>query len=131
MPAVGYADELGYEVRPAEGWVRYGNGRCLDGWYQRLRGAYIATVADLGVGADLSPEECLAAMGGHRRRDLCLAVVVSVVKATVKGGIDKLREHPLWVPFGAGSGVGRAVLPVALRPWGRGRGSRGRRSRTR
>ncbi|WP_405764297.1 telomere-associated protein Tap [Streptomyces sp. NBC_01538] len=93
-PTVAYAVELGYEVRPVEAWVRYGNGRYLDGWYNRLRDAYLATMADLGVGADLAPEEFLKAMDGYRQRDPQLAIVVSAVKATVKGGIGKLRERP-------------------------------------
>ncbi len=93
-PTVAYAVELGYDVAPVEAWVRYDNGRYLDGWYNRLRDAYIATMADLGVGADLSPEEFLAAMDGYRQRAPELAIVVSAIKATVKGGIGKLRERP-------------------------------------
>ncbi|MFJ2565817.1 telomere-associated protein Tap [Streptomyces sp. NPDC087568] len=91
---VAYAQELGYEVRPLEAWVRYENGRYLDGWYNRLRDAYLATMADLGVDADLSPEDFLAAMDGYKARDPELAIVVSAVKATVKGGLGKLRERP-------------------------------------
>ncbi|KPI03763.1 hypothetical protein OK006_7384 [Actinobacteria bacterium OK006] len=49
--------------------MRYDNGRYLDGWYNRLRDAYIATMADLGVPADASPEEFLTAMDGYRQRD--------------------------------------------------------------
>ncbi|WP_345964136.1 helix-turn-helix transcriptional regulator [Streptomyces sp. BRB040] len=93
-PTVAYAVELGYDVRPVEAWVRHDHGRYLDGWYNRLRDAYLATMADLGVGAELSPEEFLSAMDGYRRRDPELAIVVSAVKATVKGGIGKLRERP-------------------------------------
>jgi hypothetical protein len=93
-PTVAYAVELGYEVRPLEAYVRYENGRYLDGWYQRLRDAYLATMADLGVPADASPEEFLAAMDGYRDRDPELAIVVSAIKATVKGGLGKLRERP-------------------------------------
>ncbi|GGU80286.1 transcriptional regulator [Streptomyces litmocidini] len=93
-PTVAYAVELGYEVRPTEAWVRYENGRYLDGWYQRLRDAYLATMADLGVAADLSPEDFLKAMDGYKSRDPELAIVVSAVKATVKGGLGKLRERP-------------------------------------
>lgn len=93
-PTVAYAQELGYDVAPLEAYVRYDNGRYLDGWYSRLRDAYLATMADLGVGADLSPEEFLAAMEGYRKRDPELAVVVSAIKATVKGGLGKLRERP-------------------------------------
>ncbi|AXE75678.1 telomere-associated protein Tap [Streptomyces atratus] len=93
-PTVAYAVELGYDVAPIEAWVRYENGRYLDGWYNRLRDAYLATMADLGVDADLSPADFLAAMDGHRQRDPELSIVVSAIKATVKGGLGKLRERP-------------------------------------
>ncbi len=79
---------------PIEAWVRYDNGRYLDGWYNRLRDAYLATMADLGVDADLAPGDFLAAMNGYKARDPELAIVVSAVKATVKGGLGKLRERP-------------------------------------
>ncbi|MFI5635635.1 telomere-associated protein Tap [Streptomyces sp. NPDC051664] len=93
-PTVAYAVELGYDVAPTEAYVRYENGRYLDGWYNRLRDAYLATMADLGVGAALSPEDFLAAMDGYKGRDPELTIVVTAVKATVKGGIGKLRERP-------------------------------------
>ncbi|MDX2915963.1 telomere-associated protein Tap [Streptomyces griseiscabiei] len=93
-PTVAYAVELGYEVRPTEAWVRYDNGRYLDAWYNRLRDAYLATMADLGVDADLAPEDFLTAMNGYKGRDPEMAIVVSAVKATVKGGLGKLRERP-------------------------------------
>ncbi|MFD3328688.1 telomere-associated protein Tap [Streptomyces sp. NPDC058701] len=93
-PTVAYAQELGYDVAPIEAWVRYENGRYLDGWYQRLRDAYLATMADLGVDADLSPEDFLAAMDGYKERDPELTIVISAIKATVKGGLGKLRERP-------------------------------------
>ncbi|MGI5485036.1 telomere-associated protein Tap [Streptomyces lavendofoliae] len=93
-PTVAYAQELGYEVRPIEAWVRYENARYLDGWYNRLRDAYLATMADLGVHADLAPADFLTAMDGYKARDPELAIVVSAIKATVKGGLGKLRERP-------------------------------------
>jgi transcriptional regulator with XRE-family HTH domain len=93
-PTVAYAVELGYDVRPIEAYVRYDNGRYLDGWYQRLRDAFLATMADLGVDADMEPADFLAAMDGYQERDPQLAIVVSAVKATVKGGLGKLRERP-------------------------------------
>ncbi|WP_432008035.1 telomere-associated protein Tap [Streptomyces parvus] len=93
-PTVAYAVELGYEVKPVEAWVRRETGRYLDGWYNRLRDAYLATMADLGVDADLAPADFLAAMDGYKGRDPELAIVVSAVKATVKGGLGKLRERP-------------------------------------
>ncbi len=93
-PTVAYAVELGYPVRPVEAWVRHENGRYLDAWYTRLRDAYLATMADLGVHADLAPQEFLTAMDGYRRRDPHLATVATAIKATVKGGLGKLRERP-------------------------------------
>ncbi|MFE7649253.1 telomere-associated protein Tap [Streptomyces phaeoluteigriseus] len=93
-PTVAYAVELGYDVTPVEAWVRYDNGRYLDGWYQRLRDAFLTTMADLGVHADLSPADFLTAMDDYRDRDPELAIVVSAIKATVKGGLGKLRERP-------------------------------------
>ncbi|MGC5400711.1 telomere-associated protein Tap [Streptomyces sp. DT20] len=93
-PTVAYAVELGYDVTPTEAYVRYENGRYLDGWYQRLRDAYLTTMADLGVDADLSPEDFLAAMDGYKSRDPEMAIVIGAVKATVKGGLGKLRERP-------------------------------------
>ncbi|MFE6946527.1 telomere-associated protein Tap [Streptomyces chartreusis] len=93
-PTVAYAVELGYEVRPLEAWLRYENGRYLDGWYNRLRDAYLATMTDLGVDADLAPADFLAAMEGYKHRDPGLAIVATAIKATVKGGIGKLRERP-------------------------------------
>ncbi|MET8606340.1 helix-turn-helix domain-containing protein [Streptomyces rubiginosohelvolus] len=93
-PTVAYAVELGYDVHPVEAYVRWDNGRYLDAWYQRLRDAYLTTMAGLGVHADLPPQEFLAAMDGYRHRDPRLATLVSAIKATVKGGIGKLRERP-------------------------------------
>ncbi|MEV7409131.1 helix-turn-helix transcriptional regulator [Streptomyces althioticus] len=93
-PTVAYAVELGYDVTPIEAYVRYDNGRYLDAWYNRLRDAYLATMADLGVHADMPPEAFLKAMDGYRQRDPQMAIVVSAIKATVKGGIGKLRERP-------------------------------------
>ncbi|MFJ5919682.1 telomere-associated protein Tap [Streptomyces ardesiacus] len=93
-PTVAYAVELGYEVHPLEAYVRHDSGRYLDGWYQRLREAYLATMTDLGVSADMAPADFLRAMDGYKDRDPQLAIVVSAIKATVKGGLGKLRERP-------------------------------------
>lgn len=72
-PTVAYAIELGYDVHPTEAYVRYDNGRYLDGWYNRLRDAHLATMADLGVHTDMSPEDFLAAMDGYKDLDPDLA----------------------------------------------------------
>ncbi|MFK4119952.1 telomere-associated protein Tap [Streptomyces longwoodensis] len=91
-PTVAYAVELGYDVAPVEAWVRPESGRFLDGWYKRLRDAYVATMADLGVPEKLTPAEFLEAMDGYRSRDPELGIVVDAIKMTVKGGIGKLQE---------------------------------------
>ncbi|MEU6772218.1 helix-turn-helix domain-containing protein [Streptomyces sp. NPDC046759] len=112
-PTVAYAVELGYDVRPIEAYVRYENGRYLDAWYNRLRDAYLATMADLGVSADLPPADFLKAMDGYRQRDPQLAIVVSAIKATVKGGLGKLRERPR----GEGWRPGRPWRALARPTW--------------
>ncbi|MFD3933027.1 telomere-associated protein Tap [Streptomyces sp. NPDC058614] len=117
-PTVAYAVELGYDVAPVEAWLRYDNGRYLDGWYKRLRDAYLATMANLGVGADLSPADFLSAMEGYRSRDPELAIVVSAVKATVKGGLGKLRERPRgegWKPGQPWRALSRATWRPDIR----------------
>ncbi|WP_251091418.1 helix-turn-helix transcriptional regulator [Streptomyces sp. Caat 7-52] len=91
-PTVAYAVELGYEVAPVEAWVRCESGRFLDGWYKRLRDAYVTTMKELGVAEKLPPAEFLEAMDGYKQRDPELGIVVDAVKMTVKGGIGKLRE---------------------------------------
>ncbi|MDQ0935199.1 hypothetical protein QFZ49_005170 [Streptomyces turgidiscabies] len=91
-PTVAYAVELGYDVAPTEAWVRRESGRFLDGWYKRLRDAYVATMADLGVAEKLSPAEFLQAMDGYKSHDPELGIVLDAVKMTVKGGIGKLQE---------------------------------------
>ncbi|MER6472413.1 telomere-associated protein Tap [Streptomyces collinus] len=91
-PTVAYAVELGYDVAPVEAWVRPESGRFLDGWYKRLRDAYVATMADLGVSEKLPPDEFLTAMDGYKSRDPEAGIVVDAVKMTVKGGIGKLQE---------------------------------------
>ncbi|MDT0310262.1 helix-turn-helix domain-containing protein [Streptomyces sp. DSM 44917] len=93
-PTVAYAAELGYEVRPLEAWIRPEAGPYLDPWYTRLRDAYMQTMAGLGVTTDLTEPEFLEAMAGHKAADPGAAAVLAAIKATVKGGIGKLRERP-------------------------------------
>jgi DNA-binding transcriptional regulator YiaG len=91
---VAYAQELGHNVAPAEGYLRRETGAYLDPWHDRLRAAYADTLADLGVTRDLTDTEFLAAMERHRRGDPALTAVLAAVKATIKGGIGKLFENP-------------------------------------
>ncbi|KUO15920.1 telomere-associated protein Tap [Streptomyces dysideae] len=112
-PTVAYAVELGYDVTPVEAWVRRESGRFLDGWYKRLRDAYVATMADLGVAEKLSPQEFLEAMDGYKSRDPELGIVVDAVKMTVKGGIGKLQEKAR----GGGWKPGQAWPALARPTW--------------
>ncbi|WP_433859717.1 telomere-associated protein Tap [Streptomyces kronopolitis] len=91
---VAYAVELGARVRPTEAYVRHDSGAYLDPWYTRLRDAYMATMADLGVTAGMADADFLAAMAHHKDVDPGRAAVLSAVKSSVKGGIGKLRERP-------------------------------------
>ncbi|MFJ1562411.1 telomere-associated protein Tap [Streptomyces mirabilis] len=91
---VAYAQELGHNVRPLEAYLRRETGAYLDPWHDRLKTAYGDTLADLGVTKDLTDTEFLAAMGRHKDADPALAAVLAAIKATVKGGIGKLRERP-------------------------------------
>ncbi|MFJ3203690.1 telomere-associated protein Tap [Streptomyces sp. NPDC086989] len=94
-PTLAYAQELGHPVHPVEAWLRPDNGPYLDAWYTRLRDAYVATMADLGVTSALTEPEFLAAMAELQDHpDPVLKPVLSAIKSTVKGGIGKLRERP-------------------------------------
>jgi hypothetical protein len=99
-PTVAYAQELidtfrlPVELRPIEAYVRRDAGPYLDPWYKHLAEAYKATMADLGVTADLSAAAFLEAMADHKASDPGMAAVLSAIKSTVKGGIGKLRERP-------------------------------------
>ncbi|QHF95457.1 MULTISPECIES: telomere-associated protein Tap [Streptomyces] len=91
---VAYAQELGYNVEPLEAYLRRETGAYLDPWHDRLKAAYVDTLADLGVTRDLDDTEFLAAMERHKQVDPALAAVLAAIKATVKGGVGKLRERP-------------------------------------
>lgn len=117
-PTVAYAVELGYDVTPLQAWVRPRSGRFLDGWYKRLRDAYVATMADLKVAEKLTPGEFLKAMDGHKGRDPELGIVLDAVKMTVKGGIGKLQEKARggnWVPGQAWPALARPTWRPDIR----------------
>ncbi|WP_331726662.1 helix-turn-helix domain-containing protein (plasmid) [Streptomyces avidinii] len=91
---VAYAQELGHDVHPIEAYLRRETGAYLDPWHDRLKTAYVDTLADLGVTKDLDDQQFLAAMERHKQTDPALAAVLAAIKATVKGGVGKLRERP-------------------------------------
>ncbi|MGW2107623.1 telomere-associated protein Tap [Streptomyces sp. NPDC001948] len=92
-PTVQYAVELGFDVAPIEAYVRTQTSRYLDTWYKRLRDAYVATMADLGVTTDLDGQEFLDAMARRKQADPTMALLETAIKATAKGGIGKLRQR--------------------------------------
>ncbi|MER5443644.1 helix-turn-helix domain-containing protein [Streptomyces sp. NPDC002790] len=91
---VAYAQELGCDVAPVEAFLRRERGAYLDPWHDRLKTAYVDTLADLGVTKDLDDAAFLAAMEQHKQSDPAMAAVLAAIKATVKGGVGKLRERP-------------------------------------
>ncbi|MDH6130082.1 helix-turn-helix transcriptional regulator [Kitasatospora sp. GP82] len=96
-PTVAYAAELGHDVRPLEGWLRHESGPYLDPWHNRLRGAYMDTMANLGVTAELADgdvHQFLDAMARLKQGDPGELAVLHAVKSTAKAGIGKLREKP-------------------------------------
>ncbi|MDX2548789.1 helix-turn-helix domain-containing protein [Streptomyces sp. WI04-05B] len=99
---VAYAQELGHNVAPIEGYLRRETGAYLDPWHDRLKTAYVDTLADLGVTKDLDDRAFLAAMEQHKQADPAMAAVLAAIKATVKGGVGKLRERPQGKQYKAG-----------------------------
>ncbi|TLQ38835.1 telomere-associated protein Tap [Streptomyces marianii] len=93
-PTLAYAVELGIEVRPIAAWLRPEAGGYLDLWHNRLRDAYMDTLADLGITPDMPEEAFLAAMATIKERDPEAVALLSAIKQTAKGGIGKLRERP-------------------------------------
>ncbi|MFH8569286.1 telomere-associated protein Tap [Streptomyces sp. NPDC017993] len=93
-PTVAYAAELGHDIIPIEAYLRPESGPYLDAWYTRLRDAYMAVMERLGVVPGMSEADFLAAMEHRKDADPAQAAVLSAIKATVKGGIGKLRERP-------------------------------------
>lgn len=67
-PTVAYAVELGHDVRPIEAYLRERTGAYLDPWHDRLREAYVTTMAEAGIPTDKDTDEraFLAGMAAHR-----------------------------------------------------------------
>ncbi|MFF4393787.1 telomere-associated protein Tap [Streptomyces sp. NPDC001552] len=97
-----YAQELGHDVHPIEAYLRRETGAYLDPWHDRLKTAFMDTLADLGVTTDLTGAGYLAAMEVHQQTDPAMAAVLAAIKATVKGGIGKLFENPQGRNYRAG-----------------------------
>ncbi|RLU82601.1 transcriptional regulator [Streptomyces griseocarneus] len=101
-PTVAYAVELCATVRPIEAWVRETHSPYLQPWYDRLRAAYLTTMADLGVTSSLGDEEFLAAMATYKGGDPALVTLATAIKSTAKAGIGKLRQRPTGLDYAFG-----------------------------
>ncbi|MFD8576686.1 telomere-associated protein Tap [Streptomyces virginiae] len=94
-PTLDYAvRDLGATIKPLEAYIRDDHGPYLTPWYERLRDAYLATMADAGIHPDIRQDEFLQAMKTLPEADPALLGLLSAIKATGKGGIGKLREGP-------------------------------------
>lgn len=93
-PTLAYAVELGIDVRPLAAWLRPESGGYLDLWHNRLRSAYMDTLADLGVKEDMDEEAFLTAMADMDTHDPESVALLTAIKQTAKGGIGKMRERP-------------------------------------
>ncbi|MFE4496065.1 telomere-associated protein Tap [Streptomyces niveus] len=111
-PTLAYAVELGVDVRPLAAWLRPESGGYLDLWHNRLRSAYMDTLADLGITEDMPEEDFLAAMSTVKERDPEAVALLSAIKQTAKGGIGKMRERPQ----GKREGGRHAPWPALKRP---------------
>ncbi|GHF20561.1 hypothetical protein GCM10014715_88730 [Streptomyces spiralis] len=99
--------KLGCGVTPIEAWVRYDNGRYLDAWYNRLRVAFLATMADLGVhGACLVMTACTT-MGLHARKRVWTGRhdAVQIVRRVRRPMATAARAHVRggWAWWGVGA----------------------------
>ena len=92
---------------------RFDNGAYLDPWYVRLRDAYLATMAEAGVGTELDPVAFLKAMEPVHAKliDPGQLAVLAAIKAAAKGAIGKLKENPQGAAYVPGQ-----PWPALMRP---------------
>ncbi|MFE6165464.1 telomere-associated protein Tap [Streptomyces sp. NPDC056486] len=93
-PTLAYAAELGIEVRPLAAWLRPDAGGFLDLWHNRLRAAYMDTLADLGIVPGMDEALFISSMATLKERDPEAVALLSAIKLTAKGAIGKMRERP-------------------------------------
>lgn len=108
-PTLAYAVQMGYQVNPTEAYLHSETGAYLDPWHDRLAAAYTTTMTEAItawirqqpgpaaatlVPAVLDDAVLLDALAGWKTAAPELVPLVSAIKATVKGGIGKLRQRP-------------------------------------
>jgi hypothetical protein len=95
-PTVAYAAELGVDVRPIEAWVRPEYGAYLDPWHDRLREAYVTTMADAGipVGKDVDERAFLAALAAHQILKRHTGDADALRRVLAEAGLIELQQLP-------------------------------------
>lgn len=93
-PTVAYAVELGFDVEPIEAYVREKSGAYLDPWHDRLREAYVTTMAEAGIPVEKDADEraFLAAMTAHRLLKGAGEDLGALRQALAAEGLGRLAE---------------------------------------
>ena len=87
---------------PIEAYLRRETGAYLDPWHDRLE-TPTSTPWPTSASPRTSPTPSSSRRwSSHKEADPALAAVLSAIKATVKGGIGKLRERPQGKPYKEG-----------------------------
>ncbi|MFE3875405.1 telomere-associated protein Tap [Kitasatospora sp. NPDC059146] len=91
---VAYALELGHDVRPIEAYLREKAGAYLDPWHDRLREAYVTTMAEAGIPVEKDTDEraFLAAMTAHRLLKSAGADLDALRTALTAEGLEHLAQ---------------------------------------
>jgi hypothetical protein len=95
-PTVAYAAELGVDVQPIEAWLRPEYGAYLDPWHDRLREAYVTTMADAGipVGKDTDERAFLAALAAHQILKRHTGDADTLRQVLAEAGLTELQQLP-------------------------------------
>jgi hypothetical protein len=90
------ASRAGLTIKPIKAYLRRGNGGTyLDPWNKRLREAYWQVLRRLRIGPEATGSAFLhACEQAEAEGDRLDWMLLSVIKATADGGIDKLQEGP-------------------------------------
>ena len=93
-PTVAYAAELGGDVQPIEAYLREESGPYLDPWHDRLKDAYVTTMADAGIPVDKDTEELrfLNAMAIHKILRSSGADLAALKQALAEAGVTDLGD---------------------------------------
>ncbi|WP_156724756.1 telomere-associated protein Tap [Streptomyces apocyni] len=100
-PTLAYAQQLasqaGLTIKPIKAYLRHGNaGTYLEPWNKRLREAYWQVLRRLRIAPDATGSVFLhACEQAEVEGDQLDWILLSAIKATADGGIDRLHEDPI------------------------------------